>query len=215
MPGMKPKTIAKVGVSRNDAIDEGAVPKHLPKPDLVPLSYDPLIPEELLSIRIHVGESKLDLNMREILYYGRSSLTDQDDREIDKSLDASSEYRVSVGVAYAVLGRHLQDIENEFSMFELEHLNKAMQDLTMEKQAMQGGKITQATLSATKDEKLAKMLSDPMTKSIWETMRNQLADLRRDISILSKVDDILKDRTSFLMGISKRRFTERTNRDPG
>ena len=125
-------------------------------------------------------------------------------------MDASSEFRVSIGIAYAYLKQTLEEEETDFTLFELRELERAYDRITERKQTLLN-KVTQESLKASKDEKLAEMLSVDSVRITWVNRRKHISSLRRDLAILHKVDDALKDRTVLLMGISKRRFTERTS----
>lgn len=197
------------GVPRDDLIDAGLGDrgvKHIDK-------YSGLvnnIPVELLTIDIKIGDLKLKTNLRDVLYYGRDNVAEQEDQEIDKCLDASSEYRVSIGIAYAHLKCMLEELEHKHYIFEVEEMGKAMGRITQKKYDKMG-KLTAYMLEAKKEEKIQEIFVIPTVKAHWDNNIKMIRTLKRDIEILRRVDDVLKDRTTLLMGISKRRFQERTN----
>jgi len=199
-----------IGVTQADIIEEKATDP-FPRLPIDPLvGFNPNLPNKLLSISIRIGDFKLETDLREILYFGRTDLSEQDDREIDRNLDACTEYRISVGIAYAYLKQTVEEAESDLTVFEAEQLEAAHRRIFEKKKALRGGKITQDVVQASKDEKLAEMLSISTIKKKWQNKLRALADLRRDVLILQRVDKALEDRPIMLMGIAKRRFTERT-----
>ena len=201
--------IDKIGVTPDEIINEKASVRDFRRPFSEKGLTD--VPEYLLNIKITVGDYNLEANLRDILYYGRSDISELDDREIDKALDASSEFRISVGIAYGYLKAQLEHEEYDLAMFEAKYLDEAHEILIAERQKVQG-KITQATMQATREEKLAVLIGDPDRKGEWEMLKRRIIGLRRDVTIIQQVGKVLEDRTMLLMSISKRRFIERTGR---
>lgn len=200
-----------LGVTSEDIIEAGAGTK------VKPLTFTrgfTDIPDYLLSVSIKVGDFSLEANLRDILYYGRDDFSELDDREIDKALDASSEFRISIGVAFAYLTAELEEAEHDLSFYEAQVLDASYERIIEEKKSIQG-KVTQATLQATREEKIAEHISDPARRKKWNDLKIKVINLRRDVNIVRKVDDVLKDRTMLLMSISKRRFSERTGKFEG
>ena len=164
---------------------------------------------DLLSIDIRIGNYRLKANLQEAIYYGREDLTELRDQEIDQALDKSTELRISVGIAYAHVQQAVEEAENEFLMFEQLELRQAQDRLISAKQIALG-KVTAKMFDTTKDEKFSEMLADEEIRNMWKSMRSRISELRRDATILKRVDEALSARTIFLSGISKRKFTERT-----
>jgi len=196
----------KVGVSKRDIIEQGASLSPSPLVD----SHDTSIPDNLLSVDIRVHGHRLNFHLHDVLYYGRSDAEDLTDIEIDKSLDAISEYRISIGVAHAHIKAQIEEVEKQILMFEMDNLDRAAERVMEKKKAARQSRVTEETLRATHDEKFAEMLKDSGTRVTWSELKSNLTNLKRDALILKHVDQVLESRTTALIGISKRRFAERT-----
>lgn len=167
------------------------------------------LPDDLLRINIHVGNFKLQQNLKDILYFGQRDIAAESDIEIDKILNASSEFRISVGVAFAYVQQEFDEQEYKFFMYEMQELDEAYKRVVAQRKAVTG-KTTQAVLNVTKDERFAELFRYQHVKDTWTKFKQNINALKRDMVILKRVDTALETRTMFLMAISKRRFIERT-----
>ncbi len=203
--------MAKIGVGANQAARVGV--------GVDPVNEDELkfehskLSKDLMHIDIKIGDFKLRQNMKDVLYFGEGcgSLDTLTDADLSQALFLSSEFRVTVGVAIAHLMWHLESLERAIFRFESKQMIAARDRLIEQRKEWRGGKVTEATLVTSKEEKMSEMLEDEEIAAMWEDSKEEIADCKRDLSILKSLDKSLEERTMVLQGIAKRKFIERAD----
>lgn len=166
----------------------------------------PELAEDLLVVKLQIGDHAFQQNLRKILYYGREDLESLEPSEIDTTLDAVSEWQITLAVAIAHLYHRLRGVDATIDEIRAEGVNKA-EDRIIERRYAVLGRYTASVLQVSKDESWREFvdIDDPLYCE-WMDKCGERSDLRKQIDIVESVADILKQRVTSLQGIARRSF---------